>query len=109
MKVSITTEAASFTVRLSNSMTVTIYDAGHGPYSLDGQAGITVRQAPRDLLNGAPSGPDVPRYDPGGEYELALPDAVTIADQCTERDHDPGALDYPPAGVAAIAVRHIHN
>jgi hypothetical protein len=108
MKVSISNETASFTVRLSNAMSVTIYDAGCGPDSFEGQPGITVRQEARDLMPGC-TDPDYPRYDMGGTYELALPDVTTIGDQCSERDHDVSAPDFPREGMAAIDVRHIHN
>jgi hypothetical protein len=92
------------TVELSNGMTVTVYDAGEWRE----HPVINVRQRERDLLNGAPSAPDVPRYDMGGEYELELPDARVIGERCDARDADPGSPDFPGEGTATITVTHRH-
>ena len=89
-----------FTVRLSNGMMVTIVD-GDTP-------SITVKQKARDLLNGAPSDPDFPRYDMGGEYEFDLPDASAIAELCDERNHDTSDPFFPSEGHATITVTHRH-
>jgi hypothetical protein len=102
-------EVTSFTVVLANGMTVTIYDAGHGfgTAAESGQPMIEVRQASRDLLNGAEAPEDTPRYDMGGRYEFALPDASEIGRRCDQRDTDPGSL--PAEGTATIDVIHWHG
>lgn len=102
MKFTTTTEVERFTVTLSNGMRVTIVDRGE-------DAEIKVRENSRDLLNGAPSGPDVPRYVDGGSYEFVLPHANEIGARCSERDHDPDDLGFPAFGLATIEnVRHYH-
>jgi hypothetical protein len=99
MKLHTVIEQPSLTVELSNGMRVTIYDAGEWRE----RPVITVRQESRDLLNGAPSAPDVPRYAPGGEYEFALPDAYEIGERCDD-PHD----TRPGEHHATIRVDHRH-
>lgn len=89
-------ERRSLTVELSNGMRLTIHD-GAAP-------SITVSQESRDLLNGAPSAPDVERYLPGGAYEIALPDVSDIGERCSGR----ATGDYDQPGTATIEVVHRH-
>lgn len=104
MKLRTVIEQPSVTLELANGMTITVYDAGEWNSSPT----ITVRQRQRDLLQGAPSAPDVPRYDMGGEYEFTLPDAWEIGQRCSAYGADPGAADFPASGHATINVEHRH-
>lgn len=102
MKFTTETEVSRFTVKLSNGMRVTIADHGE-------DATIEVWEDSRDLLNGAPSDPDTPRYLPGGSYEFELPHVSDVGERCNEKDHDPGDLDFPAFGLATVEnVRHYH-
>jgi hypothetical protein len=102
MKFTTETETTRFTVTLSNGMRLTIADHGE-------DVTIEVSEKARDLLNGAPSADDFPRYVPGGSYEFELPHVNEIGDVCSERDHDPCDLEFPRFGLASIEnVRHYH-
>jgi hypothetical protein len=102
MKFTTETETTRFTVKLSNGMRVTIADHGE-------DITIEVQENARDLLNGAPSGPDVPRYAPGGHYEFELPHVSVVGERCSEKDHDPSDFGFPAFGLATIEnVRHYH-
>lgn len=76
-------------------MRVEISDDGH----------VYVTQESHDLLNGAPSSPDTPRYAPGGEYEFTLPDQVDVNKIC---DTPLGSPDFDNGGTFAIAATHRH-
>lgn len=99
MKFNVDVEVTRFTVKLSNGMRVTIADHGE-------DATIEIREKDRDLLNGAPSDPDTPRYAPGGSYEFELPHVEDIAVRCNLKDDDEGLHAF---GLATIEnVRHYH-
>jgi hypothetical protein len=89
MKFTQTTEASYLNLTLSNGMALFISDgAGHPT--------ITVRQPSREI------GPDA--YEPGGSYEITLPDAIEVAERCSARE----AGDYDKPGTATITVIHRH-
>jgi hypothetical protein len=66
---------------------------------------IRVTQENHDILNGAPSAPDFPRYAPGGEYEFRLPDQVEVSEIC---DTPVGSPDFDGGGSFSIAATHRH-
>jgi hypothetical protein len=100
--IEITRELPSVTVRLSNGMRVTISDPGCGPSGFDGMPVIEVDDPGRDLLNGAESAPDTPRYEMAGEYLLGLPSACVIGTRCDNAQRGYGS------GHATIDVEHRH-
>ena len=66
---------------------------------------IRVTQESYDILNGAPSDPDYPRYAPGGEYEFRLPDQVEANAVC---DTPLGSPDFDGGGTFLITAIHRH-
>lgn len=104
MKLRTVIEQPSLTVELSNGMSVTIYDVGGGAL----HPHVVVCQKSRDLLNGAPSAPDTPRYDIGGGYSFSLPDVSEIGRTCSAFGADPASADFPSEGKATITVSHRH-
>jgi hypothetical protein len=76
-------------------MSVEIFDDGT----------VRVTQESHDILDGAPSAPDFPRYAPGGEYEFRLPDQVEVNAIC---DTPLGSPDFDSGGAFTIAATHRH-
>lgn len=79
-------------------MRVEITDDGH----------IRVTQEPYDILDGAPSTPDFPRYAPGGEYEFRLPDQVEVNAVCDTGGVPPSSSRFPAEGTFTIIATHLH-
>jgi hypothetical protein len=80
-------------------MTVEITDDGH----------VRVRQDSYDLLDGAPSSPDTPRYTPPGEYSFDLPEAVEVNNICDTGGITPDMPGFPSEGTFTIAATHWHG
>lgn len=102
MKFTTETETSRFSVKLSNGMRVTIVDHGE-------DVTIQVHEKERDLLNGAESDPDTPRYVQGGTYEFELPHVSDVAERCSEKRSEPSEQNFPAFGLASVEkVRHYH-
>lgn len=86
MKFTTTNDQPSLTVYLpEREMHVTVRNDGS----------VTVTQKTRETSTDL--------YTPGGEYELALPDVITVSEECSARDDSD--LD---SGTASVEVTHRH-
>lgn len=98
--------APTFRAEITRSRLVIELPERHMRVEINDHGEVYVMQESYDILNGAPSDPDTPRYAPGGGYEFTLPDQVAVNQIC---DTPLGHPDFDAGGTFTIRASHLHG
>jgi hypothetical protein len=97
--------APTFRTEITDSLLTINLPERHMRVEISDDGTVRVTQESYDILNGALSDPDYPRYAPGGEYEFRLPDQVDVNAVC---DTPLGSPDFDNGGTFTITAAHRH-